>query len=142
MKLAHPAPAMVAIALLFSSGIAAAQTIYRCGNSYTRVPCPDGRALDVGDPRSAAQRAEARRVAAAEKQLGDTMARDRRQAEAEARPTGPASLSPSRPASAAVATKAHAAPKGKKRGSTPDAEARGDFIAGVPGSGAKASARP
>src|SRR4029078_2481859 len=82
VKLAHPAPAMLAIALLFSSGIAAAQTIYRCGNSYTRVPCPDGRALDVGDPRSAAQRAEGRRVAAAEKQLGDTMARDRRQAEA------------------------------------------------------------
>ena len=142
MNLAHPALRALAIAFLFSTGMAAAQTVYRCGNSYTRTPCSDGQALDIGDPRSSAQRAEAQRVAAAEKKLGDSMERDRRQAEAEARPAGPVSLGPSRPASAAGAKKAHPAGKGKKHRSTSDAEARGDFVARVPGSDHQASTRP
>ena len=140
MNLTSSAPAMVMVAFLFSTGMAAAQTIYRCGNSYSRAPCPEGQALDVGDPRSAAQRAEAQRVAAAEKRLGDAMASDRRRAEAEAQPAGPASLSPVRPASAPIVKKTQAAPKDKKRRPLSDAEARGDFVAGVPGSGRKASA--
>lgn len=139
MNLAASTRAMVVtLAFLFSSGMGAAQTIYRCGNSYSRMPCPDARALDVGDPRSAAQRAEAQRVAAAEKRLGDTMTSDRHRAEAEAQPAGPASLSPARPASAPMVKKAQAAPKDKKRRPASDAEARGDFVAGVPGSSRKA----
>ena len=140
MNLAASAPGTVVVAILFASSMATAQGIYRCGNSYSPVPCTEGRAVDAGDARSAAQRAEAQRVAAAERRLGDTMTTDRRRAEAEAQPAGPASLSPARPASAPIVKKTQAAPKDKKRRPVSDAEARGDFVAGVPGSGRKPSA--
>ena len=55
-----------------------AQPVYRCGNAYSRVPCVGGAALvDANDSRSAAQRAEGRRVAADERRLAAEMQRDR-----------------------------------------------------------------
>ncbi len=39
---------------------AAAQPIYRCGNSYSQQPCGDSAPLPLHDPRSPAQQAEAR----------------------------------------------------------------------------------
>jgi len=35
-----------------------AQTIYRCGNTYSQVPCPGGREIDANDSRSAAQKVQ------------------------------------------------------------------------------------
>ena len=140
MIIARHARIVVAVAVLWSAG-AFAQTIYRCGNEYTRVPCSAGKALDVGDPRSAAQRAEARRLVAAEQRLGAEMERDRRRAEAELKPAGAASLGPARVASAPAAKKAKAAPRKKPKAAAGAEEGR-DFIAGVPGSGRKAAARP
>jgi hypothetical protein len=132
---------VVAVACLCSAG-AFAQTIYRCGNEYTRVPCSGGKALDVGDPRSAAQRAEARRLVAAEQRLGAEMERDRRRAEAELKPAGAASLGPvARAASAPVVKKKVPAARKKPKAAS-DTEAGRDFIAGVPGSGRKPAARP
>jgi hypothetical protein len=138
--------ACIAVAAIAIAGIcsasATAQTIYRCGNEYTRVPCSGGTALDVGDPRSAAQRAEARRLVAAEQRLGASMERDRRRAEAELKPAQAASLGPARIASAPAAKKGKAAAARKKSKAASDAEAGRDFIAGVPGSGRKATTRP
>ena len=126
----------VAVAtVLFAAG-AGAQTIYRCGNEYTRIPCPNGRALDAGDPRSAAQRSEARAAFAREKHQSVEMERDRRRNEAATKPALAASLGPVRgPAPAAsAATK----PASKKKHRKPQASDEHDFIAGVPGSGKKA----
>lgn len=67
---------------------AAAQTVYRCGpagNVYTQQPCADGRAIDVSDPRTPAQAAEARAGWRAQEQWARRAARER-QAEAAAHP--------------------------------------------------------
>ena len=59
----------------------ATSPIYRCGSEYTQDPCPGGKLVDVADPRSAAQRAEAARVTAAERRRVAELARARKAAE-------------------------------------------------------------
>lgn len=73
---------------------ACAQTVYRCGNTYSQAACPEARAVEVSDTRSASQEAEARRVAADERRLAADMRRDRLADERAASMThGAASLS-------------------------------------------------
>jgi hypothetical protein len=118
-------------ALALASAATQAQTIFRCGNEYSRVPCPQARPLDdVGDATTAAQRAEARQVALSEKRLAAEMTRDRREQEAALRPAVAGSLGPApAPAAAASApTKKHA----KKRKKSAAVDADRDFIATVP----------
>ncbi len=120
------------------AGSAAAQTIYRCGNEYTRIPCPNGHPLESTDPRTAAQRAEARRLVADEKRQAADMARERRRDEAALKPTLASSLGPV-PAPAAAAS----APKNavqKKRHRKVQIDDERDFVAAVPGTGKKKSA--
>lgn len=38
---------------------ASAQNVYKCGNTYSQKPCPDGIVVDVQDARTPAQKAEA-----------------------------------------------------------------------------------
>lgn len=73
---------VVACALVLSPALAEAAPIYRCGQTYSQTPCPGGRLIDAADPRSAAQRAEARRTVERERQLAVQMERDRQQQEA------------------------------------------------------------
>jgi hypothetical protein len=54
-----------------------AQSVYRCGSTYSQEPCPQARLVDVSDPRSASQRADALLLAAHDKQRGDEMAHER-----------------------------------------------------------------
>ena len=68
----------------------AAGPIYRCGSVYSQVPCPDGKLIDSADPRSAAQRAEARRMAAWERRRAAELERERRAREAAAKASAPA----------------------------------------------------
>lgn len=85
------------------TGTAAQAQIYRCGGTtYSQVPCSNGRLVEASDPRSAAQRAEARRVAAKEKRLAAELERDRRAKEAAAAATGASGIAatPAEPASA------------------------------------------
>ncbi len=131
----------VAVATAFSAASANAQTIYRCGNEYTRIPCANGRALDAGDTRSAAQRAEARAAVAQERRLSTDMERDRRRNEAALKPALATSLSPvhaTAPAASAAAKK----PVSKKKARKPQTNGEPDFIAGVPGSGKKKPKAP
>ena len=80
---------------------AGAQPVYRCGSAYSQTPCPAGRVVDATDPRTAAQRAEAKRVVADERRLAADMRRDRLADQAAARPARAGSLSaPAAPASA------------------------------------------
>jgi hypothetical protein len=70
--------ACLALLLALAAGAAHAVTpVYRCGQTYSQSPCPGGKLIESADPRSAAQRAEARRVAEREKKLADQMERDR-----------------------------------------------------------------
>jgi len=76
--------ALLAALLLAAAGGAGAQAaVYRCGNEYSRMPCSQGMVVDTqGSARTEAQRAEAVRVVASEKQLAGDTAHDRRRAEA------------------------------------------------------------
>lgn len=91
----------VAVGCALFAGLAcfaSAETVYRCGNSYSQLPCDGGRALDATDRRSARHVDEARRVAEMERKLGDSLEREReRQERAGSRAGGPASLSRDRP---------------------------------------------
>jgi hypothetical protein len=70
---------VAALLLLFAvAHQAGAAPIYRCGAVYQQTPCENGRVVEATDPRTAAQRAEAARVAAAERRRAAEMARERR----------------------------------------------------------------
>ena len=126
--------AVAAALLLAAVGGAAAQgAVYRCGNEYSRTPCSQGKVVDTESAvRTAAQRAEAVQVAAAEKQLAEDMARDRRRAEAEHRPLGAGSLGPSRAALPAHGKPAPASKGKKKEKEKAKGSGSEDFVAVVP----------
>lgn len=114
-----------------SASAAPPATIYRCGPDgrvFSQVPCAGGEALEAGDPRSAAQRAEARRVAARERDAAAAMERRRRADEAAAQPAAGLTAAAAAPASAAARGRAKAGDKTK------------DFVATVPGSGKRVAA--
>lgn len=96
---------LIVATLLAAAAMSAAQaqTVYRCGNAYSQAPCPQAQAVDVGDSRSAAQQAEARRVADDERRLATEMRRDRLADEGSAPNFAAASLSGARPTSRAAA---------------------------------------
>jgi hypothetical protein len=123
------------------AGSAAAQTIYRCGNEYTRVPCPNGKPIESLEPRTAAQRAEARQQLIDEKRQGAEMERDRLRKEAALKPALASSLSAAPAAHAASAPSKKPSQK-KRQHKVQSAEADRDFIAAVPGSGKKSTKRP
>ena len=78
------------ILVLCATAISAAPTaIYRCGpdgREYSQIPCADGKLIDASDPRSAAQRSEALKVAARERQRAAELERERRTNEAAIKP--------------------------------------------------------
>jgi len=122
------------LGLWLAAGAAAAQgTVYRCGNEYSLAPCAQGKAVETqSSARSEAQRAEAVRVAASERQLAEDMARDRRRAEAEHRPLAAGSLGPSRAASPAHGKPAPASKGKKKEKEKAKGSGSEDFVAVVP----------
>ena len=122
--------------LLAAAGSAFAQSaVYRCGNEYTRSPCSQGAVIDTqNSARTAAQRAEALRVAAAERQLADDMERDRRRAQAANRPVPAVDLGPAKTAPPQAKASAAGKSKKKKKGS----DASEDFVAVAPKAKAKA----
>lgn len=130
---------LILVTLIATAGAAqAGQAIYRCGKTYSQTPCPDGKIVESTDPRTAAQRAEAKRTVAKEKELAAKMERERREREAAAAPQGAASLS----APPAVQPAASSADKGKGKGTKnrksksrkKAADGSKDFTAIVPGS--------
>ncbi len=120
MKLA----AATLMLLLVATG-ANAQPVYRCGSVYSQSPCPHGKIVEATDPRTAAQRAEARRVVDDERRLAAEMRRERLAEQAAVKPAAASSLSgpvPAQPASGAE--------RGPKKRVSAKAEAPAVFIAG------------
>lgn len=70
------------VALSLVCGLAAAQTAYRCGNSYSQSPCANGTAVDISDTRSAAQKRDADEAARRNAQAADAMEKTRMKEEA------------------------------------------------------------
>ena len=104
----------VALMGLSAAPLAAAQTVYRCGPEgrvYSQTPCPQGRAVDVSDPRTAAQRADAQALARADAARAERLAQERR-AEAQRPAPKPGHIN-ARPAPVVVPP--HVQPVRKKR---------------------------
>ena len=125
----------VATALLLSlaalHSMAAQPPVYRCGNTYTQEPCAQGRIVAATDPRTAAQQAEARRVAADERRLAAEMRRDRLAEQAAQKPGAAASLGAA-PLAKPVVLVERAHPKKRRGAAKPPATT--DFVAVDPSS--------
>jgi len=121
----------VAIAAAALASAAGAQTIFRCGDSYSQSPCANAKVFEAIAAPSAAQRADAQAVAAREKLLALEMVQERREREQAIRPATAGSLGPTAPARAASAP-----PRGKKHASAKKRVAVDDpghdFVASVP----------
>lgn len=124
---------LAALILTVATAAASAAPIYRCGQSYSSLPCPNGKLLDAGDPRTAAQRAEAQRVMARERQAAAQMERDR-QARESATVPALATKVDGQPLPATHAASTPAKTKKKKR-SKSKAASSADFTAAVPSPG-------
>ena len=127
---------LIAALACLAWGTASAQTVYRCGSEYTRVPCTEGKLVDVSGSVTAGQRAEAREAALREQRLGDAMARERRAEAAARRPAMAANIGPAKVPAEAPATPKKKSKAKKKPGET----VNGDFIARVPKTKAKTKA--
>jgi hypothetical protein len=130
-----------AVALLLMSGLAsafAAAPIYRCGadgRTYSQAPCEGGRLIDAADPRSEAERVEARRVVARERKAANDLERERRAREAAQEPAQATGFN-GRPAGAEAAAPAHPRVKAKHR-SAKAKRGGDDFVAIEPRSAKK-----
>jgi hypothetical protein len=96
-------PLVLACCLVSTLGMAQ-DKVYRCGpdgRSYSSTPCPEGREVNVADPRSDAQRREAFEAAQREHLLARQLGRERQQRD-RARPAGAATLGAARPPEAAA----------------------------------------
>ena len=65
---------------------ATAQNIYKCADGYSQQPCVNGSALQAGDDRSAAQKAQADAATRRDARTADAMEKDRLKQEAKAAP--------------------------------------------------------
>jgi hypothetical protein len=73
---------LVAACALGAMQPAAAQGVYRCGDSYSQKPCPGGALVQTDDARSDGQRAAAREVAQRDGKAADAMEKARLKEEA------------------------------------------------------------
>jgi hypothetical protein len=125
---------LLAFALLLAAvGPAGAAPIYRCGNTYSQVPCPEGGSVvEATDPRTGAQRAEARRVAEAERKAAADQERERKEKEKAAQ-TVPGTLTPAPAPAASAASAPQAKTKTRpKKGNKAATASDKDFVAAVP----------
>jgi FKBP-type peptidyl-prolyl cis-trans isomerase len=76
-------PAIALLGLATCPYSASAQTVYRCGNSYSQTPCAGAIEVPVEDARTEAQRTAAREGLARDKALGKEMETTRRKDEAQ-----------------------------------------------------------
>lgn len=119
---------MLMAVLGLASASAPAQLIYRCGDTYSQTPCPGGRILESSDPRTAAQRAQARKAAAKERELAAKMERERLVQEAKAAASQPAGFETA-PQAAEPAESKPAKGAGKPKAKT---RSKGDAATGQP----------
>jgi hypothetical protein len=70
------------LATAFWAAPAAAQNIYRCGDSYSQQPCPGGTVVRAEDARSASQRSQTSQAAERDAKWADAMEKARLKEEA------------------------------------------------------------
>jgi hypothetical protein len=80
----HPAALLLALSALWLP--AQADTVYRCGESYSNSPCAGATVVATDDARSAAQRADTQAAVKRDAALAQAMEKDRLRLEAKAAP--------------------------------------------------------
>ena len=75
--------AATALLLGLFAASAQAQSVYRCGESYSNQPCPGATVVPTDDPRSAAQRAEADAATRRDARSAQVLEKDRMRQEAQ-----------------------------------------------------------
>ena len=75
--------ALVLIATCALSTPARAQKVYKCGSSYSQIPCPGGETLEPTDTRTASQQADALRQQKQESREADRLEKARLKDEAQ-----------------------------------------------------------
>jgi hypothetical protein len=111
---------------------AQAAPIYRCGQTYSQTPCPGGNVIDSSDPRTAAQRAEAKRAVAKEKELARKLEGDRKAKEAAEAASAAGIDTRAAPPAAAPSRPIKGSATSKSKAKTASKSTTGDFIALVP----------
>lgn len=82
----HPAKlALILIAACAASTAATAQKIYKCGSSYSQIPCPEGVTVEASDTRTAAQKNAANQASKSQAKQAQALEKERLQDEAQAR---------------------------------------------------------
>ena len=134
-----PVAALLLACAAFSA--VAVGPIYRCGpdgRQYSQTPCPGGKLVEASDPRSAAQRTEAKRVAALERKQASDMERERRAQQAAEKPAQATGINAKPTEEANPAASAASKPGRKKKHHKAHGDDEKDFIAVAPGSHKKA----
>lgn len=57
--------------------LAAGTSIYKCGSTYSQLPCQGGEVIKASDVRSAAQKAQSDRAIASDRKIADNMEKNR-----------------------------------------------------------------
>ena len=128
----HAAYAIFLIAACALSTGAAAQNIYKCGNSYSQEPCPGGAIIDVTDRRSSDQKKQTDMAASSDAKTADRMEKSRLQQEKADRGAQKPLAAPKKNAPASRS----ASPKVKTKKKVPE-----NFTAQVPGEKKKTTAK-
>jgi len=76
MKTLSHVPAIILVMLSLVNFVHA-QTVYRCGNTYSQQPCPEGKAIDASDSRTAEQRKRHDQSVQHEKRTADALEKKR-----------------------------------------------------------------
>ena len=74
--------ALASVAAFACAMPAAAESVYRCGDTYSQQPCPNGKVVLVEDARNASQRNQTNDAVKRDTKLGDAMEQARLKEEA------------------------------------------------------------
>lgn len=96
-----------------ATGALQAQTIYRCGNSYSDTPCAQAVAIPTADARTPGQKAQSEEATARAATLAAQLEKTRRADEAAAQKRAQAGAPAAPPA---AKSQGHAAPENSKNG--------------------------
>ncbi|MBP9149315.1 MAG: hypothetical protein KBG00_11095 [Rhodoferax sp.] len=69
--------AFITIALTTLTNWAGAQVVYKCGATYSQLPCPDAETLQVNDDRSSEQQQQTRQATRRDQQQAEQLAKAR-----------------------------------------------------------------
>ena len=136
--------AILLIAINALNHWAEAQTVYKCGSTYSQTPCPDARILPVDDGRSVAQQQQTTAASQRDQLRADQLEKTRLEQEnTSARPSPAVKATSPKKAGRGPATPAKPmTPAVSRPSATPItrlAKKPQQFVAEVPGSGTSAA---